>query len=305
MGYHEGEISVVILNWNDGAYLPALIKSYLSQSTHLREIIIVDDPSTDSSLDIIVDLANENQEVQCNSLSRNVGPCGAVTKGLAAVTSEVVALTPANDIVDAEFLGAAVSVVLEHPDSAFCFSDPGEVPKDGIRRESYSYALSVHPRYFRPDEIEKRSNDSRSLFRRIRPSTGCKESSRLGNSSLSWPVMLTGTRRTASQVISAYAISLETWHTSVYTSAPIQRKAFRIFRLAEKFWQLCLTNTLRMIALFPTLLKGPESSLSTMLHCYRSSSITQTFVKFCLFGILSPLYPGIYGLLSGQPDHMH
>jgi len=93
-------IAVVIPNRNDSAYLVKCLDSILAQDVAPDEIIVVDDQSTDDSLEIIQKklLDITRAKIVVNPVC--LGTMGALNEGLKHVTSEYVLFLSSNDYVE-------------------------------------------------------------------------------------------------------------------------------------------------------------------------------------------------------------
>lgn len=90
-------IAVVIPNRNDSKYLSKCLRSVLNQRVPHDELIIVDDQSTDNSLQIIRAELSTVSAVQIIENSACMGAMGAANEGLKHVTSDYVMFLSAND----------------------------------------------------------------------------------------------------------------------------------------------------------------------------------------------------------------
>ena len=92
-------IAVLVPNWNDAKYLPKCLRSVLDQSRPPDEFVIVDDCSTDNSVEIMRAVAGNSPFVKIVPLAQNRGVYGAVAEGMKHVTSDYVLFLSANDFV--------------------------------------------------------------------------------------------------------------------------------------------------------------------------------------------------------------
>ena len=104
----EPKISVVVPVYNASQYLPKCIESILSQSFHDFELILVNDGSTDDSLDICKKYENFDDRIIVVS-QINGGVSKARNGGLDVAKGEWVAFADADDY----FLGDALSTLYE------------------------------------------------------------------------------------------------------------------------------------------------------------------------------------------------
>ncbi|MGL4912716.1 MAG: glycosyltransferase, partial [Romboutsia sp.] len=97
-------VSVIVTNYNNENYIRACLDSILNQSYKNIEIVLVNDASTDKSINVINEWINENQNkinenfIIVIDLPRNVGFSGAVTTGLFACKGEFIAFHDGDDI---------------------------------------------------------------------------------------------------------------------------------------------------------------------------------------------------------------
>lgn len=92
-------VGVIIPNWNDARYLSRCIGSVLDQSEPADEIIVVDDKSSDNSLDVIRALIKGHSQALLVENTNNLGTYGAVDEGLKRLKSDYVLFLAANDFV--------------------------------------------------------------------------------------------------------------------------------------------------------------------------------------------------------------
>src|SRR5256885_15520885 len=97
--------SIVIDNFNYARFLPAAIDSALAQTLPDTEVVVVDDGSTDDSLDVIACYADRVRPV----LKDNGGQTSAFNAGLLAAHGSVVCFLDADDLLEPRAMEAAVA----------------------------------------------------------------------------------------------------------------------------------------------------------------------------------------------------
>jgi glycosyltransferase involved in cell wall biosynthesis len=112
-------VSVIIPSHNCAAYVPAAIESVLGQTYPPHEIIVVDDGSTDGTLDR---LAPYRDRITLRSAPAS-GPAGARNGGLAAAAGDLVAFLDADDLWEPTKLGAQVEFFEAEAALGACFTD--------------------------------------------------------------------------------------------------------------------------------------------------------------------------------------
>jgi hypothetical protein len=147
-------LSVVMPNYNHGAVLPKAVEAFLNQDVPV-EILIVDDASTDNSVDIVRSLCAGHPQVKLIEREQNEGPNVAVNHGLTLARGEFVTFAAADDVVSRSFAAQSIALLKENPESALCFADHSLVfDRETGRHESVSLALAPRPTCFAPKEIE-------------------------------------------------------------------------------------------------------------------------------------------------------
>jgi len=91
----DTSIAVVMPNYNHGEALQSSLKAIVSQTSPPDEIIIVDDGSTDHSVSVIEQFAEEHDNIRLIGNPENRGVQRSVLRGLQASTSEYIILASA------------------------------------------------------------------------------------------------------------------------------------------------------------------------------------------------------------------
>ncbi len=93
----EPEVSVVIPAFNAEDYIEAAVVSACAQSLSNIEIIVVDDASTDRTLEILFGLAAADHRIRVEQMHVNSGPGASRNRGIAVARGAWVALLDADD----------------------------------------------------------------------------------------------------------------------------------------------------------------------------------------------------------------
>ncbi|MDF3145114.1 MULTISPECIES: glycosyltransferase family 2 protein [unclassified Streptomyces] len=113
MALQDAQVTVVVIGYDDAAHVADAVRSALAQGPAVREVIAVDDCSTDGSGELLEGLAAEEPRLKVIRRPTNSGGCGTPRNdGLNAATSPYVMFLDSDDVlplgaVDA-LLGAAV-----------------------------------------------------------------------------------------------------------------------------------------------------------------------------------------------------
>jgi len=138
-------VSILINNYNYGHFLGEAIQSALSQSYLNREIIVVDDGSTDNSLQIARSFGDQVRLIA----KQNGGQASAFNTGFAASRGGIICLLDADDVFFPGKVERIVEVFLQNPDSGWCFENLK------LFRNSQS-ERSPRDRYFAAGKIDAR-----------------------------------------------------------------------------------------------------------------------------------------------------
>jgi GT2 family glycosyltransferase len=108
-------VSVVIPNWNGRRWLAGCLESLARQQLEPAEIIVVDNGSTDGSLE---ELREHHPGVRVLALGANTGFAYAANRGLEAASSAYVALINTDVVLDDEWLARMSAALNAHPRAA-------------------------------------------------------------------------------------------------------------------------------------------------------------------------------------------
>lgn len=125
-------VSVIIPNYNYARFLKQRMDSILNQTYTNLEIILLDDASTDESLEIINFYKNHSQIAHVEVNCRNSGtPFLQWKKGLSMARGKYVWVAESDDYADTSFLSTTVSLMEENEGAALCFVGSYCVDEDG------------------------------------------------------------------------------------------------------------------------------------------------------------------------------
>ena len=110
-------VSVAVINYNYGHYLPGAIESILSQTLPVDEIVVVDDGSTDNSREV---LAGYDAPVRA-ILTENRGPALASTRALGECTGDIVLQLDADDLMHTDRVARVVEAYAANPRGQWVF----------------------------------------------------------------------------------------------------------------------------------------------------------------------------------------
>ncbi|MDP6526946.1 MAG: glycosyltransferase family A protein, partial [Kiritimatiellia bacterium] len=155
-------LSVVVANYNQAHYLPGTLEELENQSIRPLEVIVVDDASTDNSRAVVEDFAAGHPYVRLVRQAENLGVNATFNRGLEEAKGDYVYFFSADDHVTSDFTESYLSFLAEHPQAAFCFSNPAEIPGEDGEQRDFSLFIATAPRAFSGSEMAQLL--SRSFF---------------------------------------------------------------------------------------------------------------------------------------------
>ena len=133
------KVTVYILNYNYSSYIDKAIKSVLDQTYRNLEILVIDDGSTDNSMDVIRNYSDQVKVVQQN----NIGLVKSIVKAFSIAKGEYVVRLDADDWLAPNCIEMLVKKIEEDKNIALVFPDYFEVDEFGhtirrIKRHDFS-----------------------------------------------------------------------------------------------------------------------------------------------------------------------
>ncbi len=211
-------LTVVVPNYNHGRYLPRCLDAILNQSVPPFEILVIDDASTDNSLEILEDYAQRHALLRLERNERNRGVVYNLNRGLELARGELVCFPAADDELQPGFVEKSLRLLAQHPQAAlsctvcrWCFVDSGLSWLMGA-------GMAQQAGYLSPDQLVELGRRGR-LF--------------LGTSSIIW-------RKTALREVGGFIPELR-WHCDWFAAfvpamrygvcfVPEPLSVFRIFK---------------------------------------------------------------------------
>jgi glycosyltransferase involved in cell wall biosynthesis len=120
--------SIIICNYNYAEFLGACIDSALAQSYKNVEVIVVDDGSTDNSLQVIASFGDRITAIS----QRNGGQASAFNAGGRAAHGEIVSLLDSDDLFYPDKVARVVDAFVADPAIDWCFHSLYMSPPTGV-----------------------------------------------------------------------------------------------------------------------------------------------------------------------------
>lgn len=111
-------VTVLMPTYNVAPWVEESIRSVLNQTYHDFELLVVDDASTDQTLDVV--RAIRDPRIRIASFPDNVGLADNLNRGLDIIDTELVARMDGDDIAEPDWLETGIKVLDTHPEIGIC-----------------------------------------------------------------------------------------------------------------------------------------------------------------------------------------
>lgn len=147
-------LSVGIPNYNHARFLHEQLESIFLQSYVPLEVIVLDDCSTDNSLDVLNSFACQHLNMQVMRNERNMGPTWTVNRLIELTKGEYVYLPSADDRILPGFFEKTMALLARNPEAGLCSATGYLIDEDGSRRGLRAFPIvSSKPQYFPPHDV--------------------------------------------------------------------------------------------------------------------------------------------------------
>jgi glycosyltransferase involved in cell wall biosynthesis len=145
-------LSVGMCNYNYAQFIGEALESIFRQSFLPMEVIIVDDGSTDNSVEVIEKYMKLYSNIKLFKNERNMGVNYSINRCLSNAAGDYYCPVSSDDILLPAFFERSTNLLIKYPHAGLCFSD-WAIKDKGKLIEMKAY-LSEKPCYFSPDEFE-------------------------------------------------------------------------------------------------------------------------------------------------------
>jgi glycosyltransferase involved in cell wall biosynthesis len=113
-------VSVVVPNYNHAHFLPRCLESLLNQTLPPPEIIVIDDCSTDNSLEVLRAYAGKHPTIKVHVNERNLGVCPNLNRANELARGDYVYSLAADDEAMPTLLERSMELLHAHPEAGLC-----------------------------------------------------------------------------------------------------------------------------------------------------------------------------------------
>ncbi len=114
-------IDVAIPNYNYGRYLRQCVESVLNQEGVDLRVLIIDNASTDNSVEIAQDLAANDRRIEIVARQKNLGPHASWNESIDWASAEYFMVVCSDDLLPPGSLFRATSVMVANPDVCLAY----------------------------------------------------------------------------------------------------------------------------------------------------------------------------------------
>lgn len=162
--FKSPKISFIVTCFNKELFIEECLNSISEQSYENKEIIVVDDKSSDKSVEVVEKFASENPEIKVTLVKNldNKGQLASFIEGVKVAEGEFVTLTDADDVLFSEFATAHINTHL-HTVVALTSSKQIEIDENGtvhsfssadcpfVKLDNFSENIKFNPKMFSTD----------------------------------------------------------------------------------------------------------------------------------------------------------
>jgi len=170
-GIDVPRVSVVVPSFQHAKFLAERLDSITAQTHPLHEVVIIDDGSTDGSLDIISGWA-ERVDISVQVIGPDEerrGPVGSWTRGVDAATGDFVWIAESDDVSDPRFVETLLARILEGG-TAHGFTDSSAIDETSkVLVPSYALSGHIQPEGSVSWRMDGRLEGRQDVLRRLLP----------------------------------------------------------------------------------------------------------------------------------------
>ena len=112
------KVSIILLNYNHGRFIGEALRALIAELSAGDELIVVDDASTDNSLDVIETFSAHCSQLRLVRHASNCGVIAGMNEGLTAARNELVYFAASDDRVMPGFLSRVRTEIAQHEAAA-------------------------------------------------------------------------------------------------------------------------------------------------------------------------------------------
>jgi glycosyltransferase domain-containing protein len=160
-------VSVLLCNYNDARYLPDSLSAICAQTRLPEEVVVLDDGSTDNSLEIIECFARRYPFIRVLKNDRNRGLLYSINRALNEARCDFVVWAAADDRLMPKFVARNAQCLREYPEAGMTFSrlavfrdGSDEITSFTEKTHGAAFNFGTGPRFLSPEMLRERLQPS-------------------------------------------------------------------------------------------------------------------------------------------------
>jgi glycosyltransferase domain-containing protein len=160
-------VSVLLCNYNHARYLPDSLSAICTQSRLPEEVIVLDDGSTDNSLEIIEGFARRYKFIRVLKNEINRGLLFSINRALKEARCDFIVWASADDRLMPNFLERNVECLRQYPAAEISYSrlavfrdGSDEITPFTEKNHGIAFNFGTTPRFFSPEALRARLQQS-------------------------------------------------------------------------------------------------------------------------------------------------
>src|SRR5258708_29809920 len=145
-------LSVVVPNYNHAQHLPTSLPAILNQSFKPIEVIVLDDASTDNSVEVIRRFEAENPLVRLVKNEKNLGVMPNLNKGVQLAKGDYVFIGSADDEIIPGLFEKSMQLLAQYPQAGLSCTICTWRYVDSDLSWHMGVGMSGHPAYLSPED---------------------------------------------------------------------------------------------------------------------------------------------------------
>jgi glycosyltransferase involved in cell wall biosynthesis len=155
MKIHKPRLSVIVPNYNHSRFLVKLLQNIMSQSFCPMEILVIDDGSTDNSVEVVMEFAKQNQLVQLFLNGENRGVIYSANRGAELASGDYIYFAAADDLFLPGIFEESMSLLSRYPDAGLCSAIVEVQRQDGTSYPACIERISSNECFLSPTDCLK------------------------------------------------------------------------------------------------------------------------------------------------------
>lgn len=145
-------LSVVMPNYNHSRYLPRALQALAVQSRAPDELLLLDDASTDTSVELLSAFAAQHAHARVLQNRQNRGVIASLNRLLGEARGDYIVFTAADDTLHPDFLASSMRLLSLYPKAGLCSTVTNLVDETGTVLGQAPTLMPVKtPAYLSPD----------------------------------------------------------------------------------------------------------------------------------------------------------